>query len=290
MSSFRLNLFRASLTLLMVFLGGGVSCLFAQSPQSSASASNTKTAPPPIADNSFLVEEAYNQEAGVVQHISTFIRTRNGDFAYAFTQEWPVKGQRHQFSYTIPLYRTAGPGSQSGIGDLALNYRYQLVNQTRFAVAPRATLLLPTGSEQKGLGAGGTGFQFNVPISILLSRKFVAHTNAGTTLTPHARNDVRAQASTHNYFVGQSVIWLAKPRFNVMMESLYEWRESVVANNLTRGENSFLLNPGVRWAYNFRSGLQVVPGVSVPLGVGPSLGERAILFYLSFEHPFRKQQ
>jgi hypothetical protein len=26
----------------------------------------------------------------------------------------------------------------------------------------------------------------------------------------------------------------------------------------------------------------------VPLGVGPSAGERAVLLYLSFEHPFRK--
>ena len=29
---------------------------------------------PPIADNSFLIEEAYNQDPGVVQHISTFSR------------------------------------------------------------------------------------------------------------------------------------------------------------------------------------------------------------------------
>ena len=29
-------------------------------------------APPPIQDNSFLIEEAYNQERGVVQHIGTF--------------------------------------------------------------------------------------------------------------------------------------------------------------------------------------------------------------------------
>ena len=31
-----------------------------------------------IADNSFLVEEAYNQEAGVVQHVSTFSRPEGG--------------------------------------------------------------------------------------------------------------------------------------------------------------------------------------------------------------------
>ena len=33
---------------------------------------------PPIQDNSFLVEEAYNQERGVVQHINTFQRRAPG--------------------------------------------------------------------------------------------------------------------------------------------------------------------------------------------------------------------
>ena len=48
---------------------------------------------PIVSDNSFLVEEAYNQEAGVVQHISVFQRgTQSGDWAYSFTEEWPVPG------------------------------------------------------------------------------------------------------------------------------------------------------------------------------------------------------
>jgi len=45
----------------------------------------------PIEDNSFLIEEAYNQEAGVVQHISTFALQRGTRaWVYAFTQEWPL--------------------------------------------------------------------------------------------------------------------------------------------------------------------------------------------------------
>src|SRR5947207_12032333 len=62
-----------------------------------------------IMDNSFLIEEAYNQEAGVVQHIFnglysfnrfTGVGEKRADLS--FTQEWPVYGQTHQFSYTIP--------------------------------------------------------------------------------------------------------------------------------------------------------------------------------------------
>lgn len=48
------------------------------------------------------------------------------------------------------------------------------------------------------------------------------------------------------------------------------------------------MSPGLRWAINFPSGLQIVPGIALPMGVGPSKGERAIFFYLSFEHPFGK--
>ncbi|HWH76104.1 MAG TPA: hypothetical protein VNT76_01990, partial [Candidatus Binatus sp.] len=46
-----------------------------------------------IEDNSFLIEEAYNQEAGVVQHIWNAIYTKSGrshGWNFSFTQEWPV--------------------------------------------------------------------------------------------------------------------------------------------------------------------------------------------------------
>ena len=49
-----------------------------------------------------------------------------------------------------------------------------------------------------------------------------------------------------------------------------------------------LLSPGVRWAYNFKSGMQIVPGVACPIGVGPSSGDWGILLYFSIEHPYRK--
>jgi len=87
-----------------------------------------------IADNSFLIEEAYNQERGVVQHISAWQRAlRSTAWAFTFTQEWPLVTQTHQLSYTIPLQRTARP-STTGLGDAALNYRYQLRAGARVAI------------------------------------------------------------------------------------------------------------------------------------------------------------
>src|SRR5512135_403424 len=85
-----------------------------------------RAGPQPIQDNSFLVEEAYNQEYGVVQHISTFTREFNThSWIYTFTQEWPVPGQKHQLSYTMSLLNNSDAGA--GVGDLAINYRYQAI-------------------------------------------------------------------------------------------------------------------------------------------------------------------
>ncbi len=58
-----------------------------------------------IQDNSFFVEEAYNQEPGIVQHIvnvPAFFMHGNNKVSFIFTQEWPILSQTHQFSYTIP--------------------------------------------------------------------------------------------------------------------------------------------------------------------------------------------
>jgi hypothetical protein len=241
-----------------------------------------------ISDNSFLVEEAYNQEAGVVQHINTFQRMRGGDWAYTFTQEWPFLSERHQLSYTIPgLGFGAG---EKGFGDVALNYRYQLVANKRFGVSPRLSLLLPTGSVSKGMGTGGAGLQFNLPVSIVHSKRFVTHWNAGTTFTFRAKDDQGNHATTTGYNLGQSVVWLAQTRFNVLFETAWSSSESVTGPQSKTRSNNLFINPGVRWSYNFRSGLQIVPGVAVPIGIGPSNGQRGFFFYLSFEHPFKKER
>ncbi|MGD0014115.1 MAG: transporter [Bryobacteraceae bacterium] len=248
---------------------------------------------PSIQDNSFLIEEAYNQEPYVVQHITSYTRFWNSrDAVASFTQEWPVpEHARHQLSYTlVGVSAGAFPGSGFGLGDIALNYRYQVVGggETRVAFAPRLSVLLPTGQTRLGRGSGGVGVQVDLPLSIVLARQWVTHSNVGTTLIPSARNERGERAAVTGYNLGQSVVFLARPRFNLMLETLWTGSESVVTPGRTQRTHGLLISPGVRWAYNLRGRLQIVPGVAVPLGVGPSAGERGLFFYLSFEHPFGK--
>ena len=122
-------------------------------------------------------------------------------------------------------------------------------------------------------------------MSVEVSRRVVTHWNVGTTLTPDARNGQGQHAMTTGYNLGQSVIWLVKPRFNVLLESVWGGGESVVGNGMTQRNHTALISPGVRWAHNFKSGRQIVPGVGSPLGIGPSAGERGVFLYLSFEPP-----
>ena len=253
----------------------------------------SKNHTPTIQDNSFLVEEAYNQEFGVVQHIQNFQRYWNSkDWIYTFTQEWPVDANpRHQLSYTLAaLHSGDQPTSGAGFGDVILNYRYQLLGngRTPVAFAPRFSVLLATGDSRLGRGVGGTGIQVLLPLSVVLTRKLVTHWNVGTTIVPNARNNSGETGTTFGYNFGQSVVWLAHPRFNVLLETVFNRSQEVIAPKTTQWTSNLLLSPGIRWAYNFENGLQIVPGIAVPFGVGPSDGERGIFIYLSLEHPYRK--
>jgi hypothetical protein len=242
-----------------------------------------------IQDNSFLIEEAYNQERGVVQHISAFEGAEAGDWAYTFTQEWPLGGIRHQLSYTIPVENVDGFGT--GLGDVGLNYRHQLVGhpEARTVLAPRLTVLLPTGDEQEERGAGGVGFQVNLPMTLVLSDKLVTHWNAGATLTPSARNPLGEEATTHDLNFGASLVWLFRPGVNLLLESVVEDTRTVVGEGVVVSETGWVVSPGLRGAFDTAGGLQIVPGIAYTIGLSEGPDDNAVFLYLSFEHPFKRQ-
>jgi hypothetical protein len=255
------------------------------------SAQAVKVDTPSIQDNSFLIEEAYNQEDGIIQHISFFQHSLvNDDWVYTLTDEWPLRGLKHQLSFSVSGLHVSGfANSGVGWGDTALNYRYQLIGDgaAKVAVAPRFTLLFPSGDWRVGHGSGGVGLQASLPVSIQHGQRLATHWNAGATWIPHAHDSDGHKAGTVGVNLGQSFVWLASSRFNALLETTWNSSEQVVSNGLTSRRYDVFVSPGIRWAYNFKNGLQIVPGVGLPLGVGPSSGNRALILYLSFEHPLR---
>lgn len=247
-------------------------------------------AAPQIQDNSFFIEEAYNQEAGVVQTIQTYTRvTGTGDWVYTLTQEWPVPDEKNQLSFTIPVQGLSGStGVARGLGDIALNYRYQLVGdgKARVAVSPRATLLVPTGDSTRALGSGGFGVQVSLPLSVALSERFVAHTNLGATRIFSAKDAEGNRSNLTSASAGQSLVWLAHPTFNVLVEALIATNQYLGDDGLAARRTDALLSPGFRAAINLPGNFQIVTGLAVPIGVGPSRGQRSLFLYLSAELPF----
>jgi hypothetical protein len=119
-----------------------------------------------IQDNSFFVEEAYNQEPGIVQHIinvPAFFMHGNNEVSFSFTQEWPIFSQTHQFSYTIPYTFTE---SENGLEEIRLNYRLQALmeGERTPAFAPRFSLVTPSGDAGKGFAHDRLGYEINLPV------------------------------------------------------------------------------------------------------------------------------
>ena len=237
-----------------------------------------------ISDNSFLVEEAFNQEAGVFQNIFNAM-IRNGVWAPTFTQEWPIATQAHQFSYTLSWL--SGEGT-TGFGDTLINYRYQALMEgpRRPAFAPRVSLILPTGSSERGLGMGSSGIQVNLPFS-KQTDDIAWHWNAGITWfsgveSPRPEKEV----SLMSPFLAASGIYRLRPMLHFMLEGVVNFDEYATLDGTDR-ETFFTVSPGFRGGWNLGDH-QVIVGLAVPVTWGEGETNSGALVYLSYELPFKR--
>ncbi|HEU5314328.1 MAG TPA: transporter [Candidatus Udaeobacter sp.] len=243
-----------------------------------------------IQDNSFFIEEAYNQEPGVVQHILNVpINFINGshEIVPSFTQEWPVFSQTHQFSYTIPYAFTEG---DNGIADMRLNYRLQALTEDEYtpAFAPRLSLVLPTGDRDKDLGTGVVGYETNLPFSKIISDRWTVHFNAGMSVFPDVRNH-----HLTNYNLGASAIYAVGRDFNLMLETVAGWNDDIAEGVFSPEPTvdrttTALISPGARYAFNLPNDAQLVVGLALPIGLTSDSPDWGLFFYCSFEHPFMR--
>ncbi|MSP38084.1 MAG: transporter [Deltaproteobacteria bacterium] len=242
-----------------------------------------------IEDNSFLIEEAYNQELGVIQHIFGFTYnhdSRRPGWTFSFTQEWPIFSQDHQFSYTIPSYHLHDGGERvSGVGDILLNYRYQLLmeDDAKPAIAPRLSLILPTGDRKTGTGNNVVGYQVNLPFSKKWTDRIATHANFGLTALPHVHGPT-GKHSLVSYNVGASGIYALFSRFHLMLEWIGNFEQTL--NDAGRTERAFkpILSPGLRTAIVNEEKLQIVVGAASPIGLNRKADNHGAFLYLSVEH------
>jgi hypothetical protein len=237
-----------------------------------------------VQDNSFLIEEAYNQDPGMIQH-TALLRRQGKDWSLNLSQEWPIASQTHQFSYAVPYLWLRSDGQHaSGFGDAQLSYRYQLATETsdRPAIAPRFSIIVPTGRESAGLGNRSVGYQFNLPVSKIVSDRVTLHANAG--LTTYA--DVGGHQPT-SYNLGGSAIYAITRQTNVLLEVLGDWTETVTPASAVEREFALTLVPGVRHAMDLWGG-QLVLGLAAPVTIVDRKADYGALLLVSFEHAFTR--
>ena len=250
-----------------------------------------------IADNSFLIEEAYNQDQDAIQHIFNATYTndsRRRGWAFVFTEEWPFFSEDHQISFTIPSYHLRDEGQrQNGIGDISLNYRYQLLQESENlpAFAPRFSLILPTGNRDKGTGDEVVGFQWNLPVSKKISSDIALHANLGLTYLPKVRvpldlpgNPLSGKRSLVSYNLGGSAIYALSSRVHLMLEWLGISEQSLDDQGKRERHFKSVLSPGVRAAIINTENLQSVIGLGLPIALNRRAENYGALLNFSIEH------
>lgn len=250
-------------------------------------------APEPFAitDNSFLVEEAFNQEARIFQNIVGVLVEDGGGWGLTFTQEWPAPSMTHQLSYSASLLSI---DDETGPGDVLLNYRYQWFKEGagRPAVSPRVSLVVPVGDETRGFGRGGWGLQFNLPVSKQVGDWYL-HGNAGMSWWPSLSTDrfpsvgfaPADNVAVVSPFIAGSAIYRLRPMFNLMLESVVDWREQIVAASATDRETALVISPGARGGWNLGD-KQLILGLALPVTRTGGETYTGVFGYLSYELPF----
>jgi hypothetical protein len=238
-----------------------------------------------IMDNSFLVEEAFNQERGIFQNIANY-RWQRGEWLGSFTQEWPFPNMTHQLSFTIPFGRVA---QRAAIGDVLVNYRLQVWRESdrRPAFAPRISVILPSAPDTSELGNGVVGWQFNAPFS-KRHGDWYFHWNGGLTLSPGDTDtfDVGADALV-SPFVAASAIWQSTATLNLLVEVVGESHASPSPTGAAERTTQLTVSPGFRYAWNVSDEKQVVIGMAAPVVRSEARTVGGVFAYFSYELPFK---
>lgn len=251
-----------------------------------------------IEDNSFLLEEAFNQGQGVIQHVATFAldKIRYETFQFGFTQEIPIANSKHQFSYSLAYAihpkSALAENNGNGFGDMTISYRPLLFDENDWLMLiPRVSVIAPTGNSELGLGSGGWGLQVNVAVTKRLSKRFITHFNLGATETFQSdhyilTDEKQTLAFERNLFmknIGASAVWLISNKANFLVEYVSTFNSDINDDGSINKSVVQCINPALRFAIN-KPGLQIVPGIGMPTYLRSSqTPEVGLLFYLSIE-------
>jgi hypothetical protein len=210
-----------------------------------------------IEDNSFLIEEAYNQDSGVYQFIQMYQATKQDD--YEFSSEMPLTDRVHQLSLDLSMRRS--DKNVQELNETKLNYRWQPINREIILVADRLGLVAPVGQ-------GSYGIENVLASTWKINEIWVNHWNIGYRLHP----------DKNAFLLAGSMIYLLSDKFNVLFETMLKKDEVTTLQ----------INPGIRFDIGDQfEETQIIPGISLPIQILNGQQAAGILLYLSFEPKFK---
>jgi hypothetical protein len=111
------------------------------------------------------------------------------------------------------------------------------------------------------------------------------HLNAGFTFVPNARSALGTRGDAFDTSVGAAFVWLPTHAVNGILEVLHQTQDQFDGAGALQRTSAVIVNPGMRFAIDFPSGLQIVPGLSFPIELGRGAPAFSVFTYLSLEHP-----
>ncbi|MCX7984158.1 MAG: hypothetical protein N3A63_04575 [Bacteroidetes bacterium] len=241
---------------------------------------------PAIEDNSFLLEEAINQSDGALWHSMTLDIASPDQFTAIYTQEWPLAGETHQLGFTIPFH--ALENSVHGIGDLSLDYRYQLCREQDWAwIAPHFSFFFPTGNYKNDLGHGTFGLGFILPITKRVSNAIMVNSNIGISYLPQAKKSFPTGTITKSLksaLVGFNAAWLLHHHCSFVCEFLCSHFDEIQPHGTTSITNRTLCT-GIRFSFDIGD-VYIVGGMAVPITFTSSSTDYSFIFNVGLEQPW----
>ncbi len=221
---------------------------------------------------------------------------------YGITDRWetdfvlPVNGSRTRINGSTVA-------SDFALADGLVGIRYRLLDEERapLTLTMGPQMIFPSGSVEKGTGAGSAGVAWDVAASKDWGGPVFLFTTFNYHVLPRAQDTTPGSASR---FVLHGADWatalgiraLERPSrgrnqdIHVFLEGGGKWEQEVepgLASGERRGKLSWVVAPGIRYGYMTPRKTLIEIGVSAPIGLGPNGPKHGIIIQFQYEFYFR---
>jgi hypothetical protein len=278
-----------------------------------------QTSEPEEPDYAFLTGGPFTQLKNSIQiiHVTSFAtrgypspggRWNADEFVFFTRTEWGFTDRLELDVITPALWSRERQGgatltSNAGYADTILGVRYRLLREETapITLTMGPQIILPTGSAERGTGAGSPGFAWDVSAAKDWGGPVFVFSSLNYSVLPRARDPAQPSAQR---FALHGLEWAiaiglralehtaaggAKHDVHVFFEGLGNWEHQIETAGLSTGRTAALawaVAPGLRYGFLTRGLTLTEIGIAIPIGLGPNGPKWGILVQFQFERVF----